>query len=301
MARHHEPREERVSEDLRSRRDREAAQCDDPLDVFTRDLDLPRDANRERVEEYSLRRSEARILASVAVFRAIPREDLEEVADSSRRSLTKDVEHLRSLGLLESRRYVTGRDRCQILTLTDRGRLFMEGRQLDDGRPARQTYRGRTKDRELAHDSRLFRAYLDAADRIVNDGGRITRVRLDDDLKRDYQIFLQEPNRRRRDSSGQPRRDWEAIARWANEQDLPIVDDSVKFPDLRIEYERPDGARCFEDVEVLTPHYRGAHLSSKKAAGFSCYRYGSARIGGARTSNRGGRGRDSRLAEEMLK
>jgi hypothetical protein len=79
-----------------------------------------------------------------------------------------------------------------------------------------------------------------------------------------------------------------------------VVDDHVQFPDLRIECERDDGGREIEDVEVVTPHYRGAHAAAKVSAGFTRYGAVGARFGGSSGRGRGGRGRDVRLAEEML-
>jgi hypothetical protein len=79
-----------------------------------------------------------------------------------------------------------------------------------------------------------------------------------------------------------------------------VVDGHVQFPDLRIEYEGRDGRREVQDIEVMTPHYRGAHAAAKVSAGFTRYHATGARLGGARSSARGGRVRESRLAEEML-
>ena len=97
-----------------------------------------------------------------------------------------------------------------------------------------------------------------------------------------------------------PQREPIEIARWAEEHQLPMLDGSVQFPDLRIEYDSPDGRRDVQDIEIMTPHYRGAHAASKASAGFTQYRATGARLGGARGSTRGGRARDARLAEEML-
>ena len=66
----------------------------------------------------------------------------------------------------------------------------------------------------------------------------------------------------------------------------------VQFPDVRIEYDI-DGRDHTLDVEVMTPHYRGAHAAAKSSAGFTCYGAG----GGARGGGRTGAG----LAEEMLR
>jgi len=90
------------------------------------------------------------------------------------------------------------------------------------------------------------------------------------------------------------------VARWAQEHQLPYDDGHLQFPDARIEYEARDGRRAVEDIEVVTPHYRGAHAAAKVRAGFTRYRAVGARLGGLRTTGRSGRGVDPRLAEELL-
>ena len=92
----------------------------------------------------------------------------------------------------------------------------------------------------------------------------------------------------------------EVVGRSLGDHELPVIDGHVQFPDLRIECERDDGGREIEDVEVVTPHYRGAHAAAKVSAGFTRYGAVGARFGGSSGRGRGGRGRDVRLAEEML-
>jgi hypothetical protein len=74
---------------------------------------------------------------------------------------------------------------------------------------------------------------------------------------------------------------------------------------VRLEYEDRDGRRGIEDVEVTTPHYRGAHAAAKARSGFTCYRGVGARVAGGRLGlagggRRGGRAFDPRVAEEFL-
>jgi hypothetical protein len=74
---------------------------------------------------------------------------------------------------------------------------------------------------------------------------------------------------------------------------------------VRIEYDDRDGRRILEDVEVTTPHYRGAHAAAKASAGFTCYRAVGSRVGGGRLgsaagSRRGSRPFDPRVAETLL-
>ncbi len=44
----------------------------------------------------------------------------------------------------------------------------------------------------------------------------------------------------------------------------------MHFPDYQIEYE-VDGRELYQDVELFTPHYRGAHAASRGKTGFRIY------------------------------
>jgi hypothetical protein len=274
----------------------------DPRDVFARDLDLPRGRRRERVylhaRPYELHGGEVRTLAAAGAFRVVPESDLRERSGEG----SRDLRHLQDLGLVRTVPYVVGRTRTKLVTLTERGRDVLEDARRESHRDSGQTfYAGIAKPRELGHDAHLYRAYTKAADRLVGQGARIRRVVLEEELKRDYQRFLQASNRRRRDSDGRPDRSADEIAEWARAHQLPVIDDHVQFPDVRIEYDGRDGERAVEDVEVMTPHYRGAHAAAKGASGFSCYRAIGARLGGAGGGSRsGGRGFDPRVAEELF-
>lgn len=281
----------------------------DPREALTRDLDLPRGSARERVRirdhAYDLRGSEVRTLAAAATFRVVPAADLREhYRDPGMQD--RDLKHLRRQGLIRTTPYVVGRNRTTLVTLTDRGRdVLEESRRPRGGEAGQVFYAGISKPRELAHDVRLYRAYEQATGRLATRGARVRRVVLEEELKREYQRFLQASNRGRRDATGRPDRAADEIERWARERHLPYVDGHVEFPDVRIEYEERDGRRGIEDVEVTTPHYRGAHAAAKARAGFTSYRSVGARLGGARLGTasggrRGGRGFDPRVAEELL-
>jgi hypothetical protein len=273
----------------------------DPRAVFVRDLDLPRGSQRERVHlqtrTIELHGAEVRALAAVGAFRVVPETDLRESNSRSR-----DLRHLREIGLVDAQPYVVGKTRTMLVTLTPRGRDVLEqSRRARTPGDAQTFYAGISKPRELAHDAHVFRAYLRAAERLVARGGSIRRVVLEEELKRDYQRFLQASNRRRRDSDGRSDRSADDVARWAREHHLPMDGDHVQFPDLRIEYDERDGRSVFEDVEVTTPHYRGAHAAAKARSGFARYRATGARLGGGSGSRRGGgRGFDPKVAEELL-
>ena len=70
--------------------------------------------------------------------------------------------------------------------------------------------------------------------------------------------------------------------------------------DVRIEYERSDGRREVDHVEVTTVHYRGSHASGKVAAGFTRFRGSTARVGGS-SAEGGSPPFDPHTAEELLR
>ena len=278
---------------------------DDPLDVFTRDLDLPRGSSRERVrvndKEYRLSGDDVRVLATVGAFRVVPSGDLREPNPKTPTRPARDLERLRDVGLVHTTPYVVGRTRTTLVTLTGDGRDVLEqGRRPGSAGAGQAYYVGITKPRELAHDSRLYSAYMKAAERLAERGEPVRRVVLEEELKREYQRFLQAQNRERRERGETPEGRAEAVARWAQEHELPYDDGHVQFPDARIEYEDREGRRAVENIEVVTPHYRGAHAAAKARSGFTRYRASGARLGGLRTTGRSGRGVDPRLAEELL-
>jgi DNA-binding MarR family transcriptional regulator len=281
------------------------AASEDPRDVFTRDLDLPRGSSRERVrannQEYRLSGDDVRVLATVGAFRVVPAADLREPNPRTPTRPARDLERLRELGLVRTTPYVVGRTRTNLVTLTSEGRAILEqGRRPGAAGDRQAFYVGVSKPRELAHDSRVYDAYVKAADRLAERGDCVRRVVLEEELKREYQRFLQTENRARRES-GEPREEREqAVARWAQEHQLPYEDGHVQLPDARLEYEDRDGRRAVEDIEVVTPHYRGAHAAAKARSGFTRYRAFGARVGGLRVTGRSGRGVDPRVAEELL-
>ena len=273
----------------------------DSRDVFTKDLDLPQGRQRELIRErervYEINGAESRMLATVGAFRVVSERDLHDARDGSR-DTRRSLRHLEREGLIRTSP-LSSDDR--VVTLTDRGRDVLEANRYDrDERthePRQAFYAGLRKPRELTHDTNVYRAYRRADERLRQQGARVDRVVLDYELKRDYQRFLQDHNRGRKDSDGRPDREPEEIARWARQHDLPYYDDQVHFPDARLEYEDRDGRSRHEDIEVMTGHYRGAHAGAAARSGFTRYRSCGSVVGG-----RGGGRRtpDPRLAEEFL-
>ena len=278
-----------------------AGERDNDGGVFMRHLDLPRGPEREIVRErkrsYELNGRESDALATIAAFRVVQVSDVQEMLGQERgtRSAQRSLDHLLASGLLE--RIPLERRNDDVVVLTDRGRDLLEAhRREHTGEPRQAFYAGLRKPRELTHDIQLYRACRETEAQIRDHGGRVGRVVLDYELKREYQHFLQERNRGRADSTGRPDRTPEEIAAWAKDHDLPCDGNRVRFPDARIEFEDRDRQAQHRDIEVVTPHYRGAHAAAVARSGFQSF-------GGAlrlqTSGRRGGRGIDPRLAEEI--
>lgn len=282
----------------RTERDRE----EHSRDVFTRGLDVPRGRDREQVRDrdrvYEIDGAESRAMATVGAFRVVVESDLHDLRDDAQSSRLT-LKHLENEGLIRTSP-LSSEDRA--VTLTDRGRDLLEANRYErDDRnhePRQAFYAGLRKPRELTHDTTVYRAYQRAEERLRAQGGRVRLVVLDYELKRDYQRFLHERNRGKKDCDGRPVRESEEIARWAREHELPYDDGHVRFPDVRIEYEDRDGRSRHEDLEVVTAHYRGAHAGSAAKSGFTCY----LSIGGS-VGGRGGGRRTAhpRIAEELIR
>lgn len=281
-----------------SERDRNEVR--DPRDVFTRDLDLPHGRERRPVRDrdhvYDINGTESRMMATIGAFRIVSESDLHDIRDDSQSS-RRSLKHLENEGLIRTSP-LSSDDRA--VALTGRGRDLLEANRYErDDRihqPRQTFYAGVKKPRELTHDTKVYRAYERAEERLRGQGGRVRRVVLDYELKRDYQRFLHERNRGKKDCDGRPDREPEEIARWAREHELPYDDGHVRFPDARIEYEDRDGRSRHEDLEVVTGHYRGAHAGAAAKSGFTCYLSIGCSVGGRggrRTAHPG-------IAEELI-
>lgn len=277
----------------------------EPRDAPSRQLERPSEGERERfrwaARECHLSGRDVKDLATVGAFRVVPTGAVRTPSVHTPTRVPRSLERLREQGLVKTVPYIVGHRRTQLVTLTERGRALLESRRrTPSGEPQQAFYAGVRNPRELAHDARVYEAYLKASERLVERGGRIRRVVLEEELKADYQRFLQRRNRGRRGARGEPERDQEAIDRWAREHQLHSENGHVDLPDLRIEYDDRDGRRCVEDVEVVTPHYRGEHAAAKASTGYTQYRAVGARVGGVGGTGRSGRPVDPRGAEEFL-
>ena len=225
--------------------------------------DRSRTIYRGRNREYCLRESEVQTLTDLGKFRMVPADDLARFAYRGDRSLMEsDLYSLSRQGLIEQRS-IEGHSSysTKVLTLTKDGHRLLERAQLVSNRQA--IYHGLVKPKEARHDADLYRLYHKVAREIDDSGGKVRRVVLDYELKKDLYRKLSrvDPNKKLA---------YERI-RVANEYDLKVVNGKIPVPDLRIEYEDECRELRRLDLEIATRDYRPQGLAEKAKAGFHLF------------------------------
>ena len=281
---------ERLDPDV-SGRDRDAPVAE----PYVERLDRPCGEAREAVALGSgtvrLNGDETRVLATIGAFRAVPVADLGPDAQPDSGALRQlRREELVDVVTVSRGANASQRD-ASIAVLTERGRDLLEAHRTPDSHPEQAYHAGLVKPAELAHDTALHRVYREAAAELADEGRRVTRVVLDYELKADYQRFLNRPDRPA-DATLESER-----AAFAEAHGLTVVDGHLELPDLRLEYEEPDGTRGVRDVELVTEHYSRTQLAGKRQAGFTMYRLG----GRAGHAIRGGTPYDPHRITQVLR
>jgi hypothetical protein len=213
----------------------------------------------------------------------VVRADDLQPSPSSRDAWRGDLRALAEQGLIQMRTVEVNRESTAVVVLTRSGKQLLDASRVPGEGRAQTFHAGLVKPREIAHDSQLYRLYQAEAARLEAEGGRVERIVLDYELKRDYQTFLNRPER----PEGTTAQDDMHV--FAEAAKLPIVDEHLELPDLRIEYETADGRLEYRDVELVTEHYSRGQLAGKSAAGFALYRAS----GAGRARGEGGRRGDT--------
>jgi hypothetical protein len=223
----------------------------------------PRTVYELRGRTYRLRNSEIAAMVELGKFRSVAVEDLAEFGyggDNDR--MRPDLQNLFRQGLAEMKSIPHEESGSrQLLTLTKNGHRLLKETQVAGKQQA--LYHGFTKPREAHHDADLYRLYQKEAEKIERKGGRNLRVVLDYELKKRLYHDLAKLGK-----DGNSSENKRAIA---ERHGLQVVRGKIPLPDVRIEYEMPDGERARVDLELATGHYRGRTLAEKVRAGFSIY------------------------------
>ena len=229
-----------------------------PLPTTDPRADDSRGVLYDRGRGYRLRASEIHTLTDIGRFRALGLEDLATHAYSGDRdAIEDDLSNLLRQGLIRKGTFEgpEGGPR-ELLTLTKVGYRLLRSNRIVARDQA--IYHGFVKPREANHDADLYTLYQKEAARIQAKGGRPVRVVLDFELKRkinqDFAKF-----------------GTEARKEIARRHGLRVIRGKIPLPDMRIEYEQPNGEMARVDLELVTEHYRGRSVADKVLAGFFLY------------------------------
>jgi hypothetical protein len=224
--------------------------------------DIPSEDSRgliyARDHGYRLRDSEIRTLADIGKFRVVATADLTHLAYHGRpQQAHQDLQNLVRQGLVRKGTFAGPEQTPRVLlTLTKRGCQLLRASHMVPKNQA--IYRGFVNRRDANHDSNLYKLYNKELLRVVNAGGRNPRVILDVELKREINQDIAKLGR-------------DARPEIARHHGLRVVRNRIPVPDVRIEYEQPNGEMARLDLELVTEHYRGRTLAAKVKAGFSLY------------------------------
>jgi hypothetical protein len=224
----------------------------------------------------------------VGAFRVVDTPDF-KADERGRNGFDGDLRHLRKAGLVTQTTITNREGAHHVMSLTREGKDLLDAHTTTRSGSRQQAfYAGTVKPRELAHDARLYGVFREEARQIAREGGLVTRVVLDYEIKRDYQRFLNRPDRPADADVAHDR------LAFAEANGLKVIDGHLELPDLRIEYEAEDGRLEYRDVELVTEHYSRGQVSGKARAGFTCYR-----TGGGGQARSGGSPFDPRHLERM--
>lgn len=177
----------------------------------------------------------------------------------------KEIARLQQQGLLVRRSISVGkkRDTLVVVALTkEAARMVRQDSQLP---PDQAIYAGFVKPAEVPHDAAIYGMYHSEAAQIEAKGGKVKRIVLDYELKKE--VYSKLARERERGPLEYARSQQEVAA----QHGLPIVDGRIALPDLRIEYETPEGDLDHVDLELATEHYHRGHMEAKARAGFKMY------------------------------
>ena len=209
-------------------------------------------------------------VADVGLYRAVSYKDLsDQHFDGHPYATRRSVNHMIRAGLIEEHE-ATGPagQTFTVLTATQRGRDAAQRAAVDAGHvPEQQTWSGIVKPAELSHDTAVYRAALGERARIEAEGGRVTRVRLDAELK---QIVATATEKAR--AEGGDRAAHEAKLAAAHDLGLHVVNhDQVLYPDAQLDIEDANGVSGRVNVEMVSDHYHAAAIAAKAGAGFAMH------------------------------
>lgn len=255
-------------------------------------LTLPAGRDREEVRDHGrtfhLRGTEVELLERAAQYRVTFTEDLKQDAGDAHR-FRDDLRSLKEQGLVAERTVTRLREGtvADVVSVTPVGKALLDHHRDPANTSGQVYYGGWVKPGEVWHDASLFRMVRQVEAELEQQGSRVQRVVLDDELKGTAYRALHEA-----------RSNWDSdrYARLAvaQAQGLHVADDRFVFPDVRLEVQDRDGEVRTVDLELVTKDYHRGHLSGKAGAGFRMF-------GGRSGGSRGGTPQDPHHLEKLVR
>jgi hypothetical protein len=255
-------------------------------------LTLPEGRDREAVRDqgrtYHLRGSEVELLERAAQYRVTFTEDLKQDAGDATR-FKDDLRSLKEQGLIAERTMTRLRESAvaDVVSVMAAGKALLDRHRDPEHNSGQMYYSGWVKPGEVWHDASLFRMVRQVEAELGQEGSRIQRVVLDDELKGSAYRAFHEAR-----SHGAP--DRYARQAVAEAHGLHVEGDHFVFPDVRLEVQDGDGAVRTVDLELVTKDYHRGHLSGKAGAGFRMF-------GGGSGGSRGGTPHDPHHVERLIR
>ena len=264
-----DPREIGTREDIRRRTPIPARLPSD------RDREQPRTRTghrREydpRLDKRDMQQRTERALADVGMYRNVSYRDLTESQfDGHPYAARRAVDRMiRDGHLLEHQAKGPRGGTYKVLTLTEAGVRRARQCAAEQGfDKQQQVWTGLVKKSELSHDTAVYRAAQIEARRLLDQGARIRRVRIDAELKK----HVARATETARAKEGKQAAD-AARMKAAQDFELPIRDGKIVYPDAQIEYLDAEGRSGRVNVEVASEHYSGKTIAAKAQAGFQMH------------------------------
>ena len=133
--------------------------------------------------------------------------------------------------------------------------------------PDQRAWSGIGRKGDLVHDVAIYRAARHHHSLLAEAGARVTRIRLDAELRG----IVARRSEEARSRAGAAAAD-AARRRAARELELPVLSNGkVLYPDAQIEYLDPAGNVGRVNIEIATEHYKPEAVAAKAAAGFAVH------------------------------
>ena len=209
-------------------------------------------------------------IADVGLYRAVSYTDLSERHfDGHPYATRRSVNYMIRAGLIEEHEATGPQGHTfTVLTATERGRDAAQRAAVDAGHvPEQQTWTGLVKPAELSHDTAVYRAALDERARIEAEGGRVTRVRIDAELKatsppRPRRRAPRAATARRTRRSSQPRTTSGCTSSITTRCCIPTRSSRLRTP---------TDVSGRVNVEMVSDHYHAAAIAAKAGAGYAMH------------------------------